>query len=181
MARLTITEGLAEIKTLNSRIKKQQEFLNGYIVRPDQLKDPLEKDGGSPKVLRETMQSLRDLTANLVAIRRAIAQVNATTELTIEGQTKTIQEWLVWRKEVAPMMRVTHQGLVNRIQQARNEALKRGGSLLAPGQTQETKPADIIVNLDERQLSQELEMFERILGALDGQLSLKNATTFIEY
>lgn len=43
---LTITEGLAEIKTLKARIEKKRQGIGPYIVRPAQMRDPMEKDGG---------------------------------------------------------------------------------------------------------------------------------------
>jgi len=50
----------------------------------------------------------------------------------------------------------------------------------ASAATAETKPNDVVVNIDERALGSELESIEDILGQLDGQLSLKNATVFVE-
>ena len=38
---------------------------------------------------------------------------------------------------------------------------------------------DVVINLDEKALADELEGIETTLGTLDGQLSLKNATTVI--
>lgn len=39
---------------------------------------------------------------------------------------------------------------------------------------------DIRVNVSENDLAKDLEQMETILGTLDGQLSLKNATVVIE-
>jgi hypothetical protein len=38
---------------------------------------------------------------------------------------------------------------------------------------------DIVVNVNEKDLSDQIEALETTLGALDGQLSLKNATVSI--
>jgi hypothetical protein len=46
--------------------------------------------------------------------------------------------------------------------------------------TQDAKPTDYIVNIDEARLAKEIEDLEETLGTLDGQLSLKNATVMIE-
>lgn len=40
---------------------------------------------------------------------------------------------------------------------------------------------DVVVNISEDELAKESEKLEEMLGALDGQLSLKNATTFAEF
>lgn len=44
---LTITEALAEIKTVGKRVEKKREFIKAFLARQDGVKDPLEKDGGS--------------------------------------------------------------------------------------------------------------------------------------
>ena len=48
---LTITEALAEIKTLEKRIQKKQEFVGSFLYRQEQFKDPLAAQGGSPAAL----------------------------------------------------------------------------------------------------------------------------------
>jgi len=42
--------------------------------------------------------------------------------------------------------------------------------------TSEDKQVDLVVNLDEAKLNSDKEKIKNILGQLDGQLSLKNAT-----
>ena len=48
---MTITEALAEIKTIQKRIDKKREFILHHTYRQHTLRDLLEKDGGSPKVV----------------------------------------------------------------------------------------------------------------------------------
>ncbi len=47
MAKLTITEALAEIPTIEKRIEKKREFILNYLYRQSSVRDPHEKDGGS--------------------------------------------------------------------------------------------------------------------------------------
>lgn len=176
---LTITEALAELKTLNKRIEKKREYIASYIARQDGLKDPLEKDGGSAEVIRRERQAVADLEARHVAIRTAIQAVNQTTPIVIGGHIKTIAEWLTWRKEIAPGA----QSFVNRLRQmvvqARAQAQQKGwGVVTATGTAQ--NPTDVVINVDEAALAAEAEEIETILGTLDGQLSLKNATITVQ-
>ena len=47
--------------------------------------------------------------------------------------------------------------------------------------TNEAKtPMDVIVNVSEAELAEQAEWYEKVLGELDGQLSLKNATITVE-
>ena len=178
---ITITEALAEIKTLNKRIEKKIAFISGYLIRQEGVKDPLEKQGGSIKVIEIERQSINDLMERIVFIRTAIAKANNSNEISIEGTKKTIAEWLVWRREVAPLQRVMLENITKNLNHYRNEAKKQGVAFIsAQASTAESKPTDLVVSIDELALANELETFEKILGTLDGQLSLANATIQIE-
>lgn len=179
MTRMTITEALAEIKTISKRVEKKRGSITKFLGRQDGLRDPLEKDGGSRSfILRET-QSIQDLLKRLVSIRTAIQRVNLSTSLTVEGETHTIQEWLTWKKEVAP----GSQSHLLRVQQGintlRTQAVRQGLQIVTPGATPQGT-TDFLINVDEGALAKEAERVETILGVLDGQLSLKNATIMVE-
>lgn len=179
---VTITEALAELKTLGKRIEKKREYIAQYLARQDGLKDPLLKDGGSVEVIVRERQAIRDMETRHVAIRTAIQRSNHATTITIVTVSKTVAEWLTWRKEIAPGAQAfvgkLRQGIVN----ARTQAQQKGwGIVSATVTTAEAKaPTDILVNADEADLAAEAEQFETILGTLDGQLSLKNATVTID-
>lgn len=172
---ITITEALAEIKTLQKRIEKKREFVGQYLARQDGIKDPLEKDGGSFQAIARERQAIGDLETRIVLLRRGIQTANEATPVTINGVTRSVADWLVWRRDVAP----GHQQFLGRLRQqlnvVRDQARKQGVGLLAAGTLAE-KPTDIVVNINEQDLAAEIERLEDTLGQLDGQLSLKNAT-----
>lgn len=176
---LTITEALAEIKTIGKRMEVKRAFILAHLQRPEQLRDPLTKDGGSAVAIARETQSIKDLGERIVAIRAAIAHANATTTITVEGQTKTIADWLTWRREVAPGLTALHAAIAQDIARARGEAQKRGwnviGAAVAVSGDAPSTPT-LVVNVDESDLGKTQETMQLTLGALDGQLSLKNAT-----
>jgi hypothetical protein len=61
MTEITITEALADVKTIDKRIEKKKYFVQSYLVRQERLKDPLEKDGGATKVIHQERQAIQDL------------------------------------------------------------------------------------------------------------------------
>lgn len=65
-----------------------------------------------------------------------------------------------------------------KLNEIRREAQQKGSTVVPAGEA--SKPNDVIVNLSEIELTKEAEEMEEILGVLDGQLSLKNATVTIE-
>lgn len=175
----TITEALAEIKTIGKRIDKKREFIGHFLARQEGVRDPLEKDGGSIFVIQRERQSIYDLGLRVVALRRGIQLANGSTEVTVNGITRTIADWLTWRRDVAPGDKEFLGKLRGGLNGARENAKRQGVSVVPPGGTA-VQPIDILVNVDEASLAREIEQMEDTLGQLDGQLSLKNATVTIQ-
>ncbi len=177
---MTITEALAEIKTIGKRIADKQEFINTYMCRHEGIKDPLEKDGGSVKAIIEAQQSIWDLEQRIVELRLGIAKANETNTIRLEDEEHSIAHWLVWRREVAPNRQRNLERQMRTINDTRRQAHSKGMSVYGAGVTHvEAKPTDVLVNIHESQLQKEIEAMSNILGQLDGQLSLKNATVMV--
>lgn len=179
---ITITEALAEIKTIQKRITKKRETITTYLSRQEGLKDPLDKGGGSVKVIAAERQAIADLEARIVELRRGIQNANDVTDVAINGTTRTISDWLTWRREVAPGQSVFLGLLRNRLSLVREQARRQGASVISAvsqnvNVAADKKDVDIVVNISEKELADEIEALEETLGQLDGQLSLKNATT----
>ncbi len=178
---ITVTEALAEIKTIDKRVQKKREFIVAYLLRPDALKDPLQSDGGSVSAILRERQSIADLLERKISIRRAIQVANSVHTITIGEDTRTLADWLVWRRDVAPIQQQMLNELRMKIEGARQESQRRGNQLYnAAAITDSVKPTDIIVNLSEQNLARQAEALEEALSTLDGQLSLKNATMTLD-
>lgn len=171
----TITEALAEIATIDKRLPKKAEQMANYVARVDALRDPLERSGGSAKFIGQERQSFADLLSRKVELRRAIAKANAETTVVIDGQERSVADWLVWKRECYKPHLDMLRALLTNAQQARAHATQHGVALVKVGDA--TKPEDVIVNVDEQKLLVDIETLEETYGRLDGLLSLKNATT----
>lgn len=177
---MTITEALAEIKLIDNKISSQRKGMEQYLVRQERFKDPMHESGGSRKYVRETQQSIEDLFERKVIIRRAIQNENTKTTLQVNSQTRTVSDWLVWRREVAPTQQNVYREWREKIQTVRKEASRNDATVHVGDTPTNVKPNDIYVNLDEKAVvSRETEIGE-ILSVLDGKLSLTNATTYVD-
>lgn len=178
---MTITEGLAELKTMEKRIAKKREYISNYLGRQEGHKDPLERDGGSAEVIRRELQAIGDLQERHLKMRVSIQQSNHQTFITVGTVMRTVAEWLTWRKEIAPEQQVGLAALRQNLLRIRQQSQQKGYNVVsgAVAVSGETKPTDIIINVDEALLAANLENIEYVLGTLDGQLSLKNATVMI--
>lgn len=175
---LTITEALAELKTLKKRVEKKHEAILNHLVRQEKFKDPLEKNGGSSKFIEEQRQSISDLNERIIRIRSEIQSENNRVSVDVLGETRTITAWLIWRRDVAPAKQAFLKTLSKVIAKAREEA-KKHGVLMVTGSDKAVSDDDIAVHTDEAGLAASIEKLEETLGTLDGKLSLVNATSTI--
>jgi hypothetical protein len=186
IVKITITEALQEIKTLVARIQKKRESIKPYLMRDSRVKDPFEKDGGLEKFIREERQSVGDLEMRIVSIRTQIQASNLGASLTIGEHTRSVAEWLTWRREISKGQKEFLQDMWRLIQGNRQQVQQKGGRVVANVAASaaitldQSTPPEILVNIDEQGLLKEIESMEETLGTLDGRLSLFNATTTIE-
>lgn len=181
---LTITEALAEIKTINKRLEKKRQSVLPYLARDLRVKDPFESNGGSDNFISQERQAIGDLQTRIISIRTAIQQSNLTNSVSVNGQTKTVADWLTWRREISEGERNFLTAVSQGLKQLRNELQKKGGSAVSATAATSinydpSAPPAMVVNIDEKKLLVEQENIETTLGELDGKLSLFNATTTI--
>lgn len=175
----TITQALAEIKTLGKRIAKKHDLIKGHLARQDTIKDPFEKEGTTEvEVIAKETQAIKDLETRLIALRVAILEANNKTTITIEGEAQSITQWLIWKREVAPNLKRRYDELTAAIAQIRKDMQQKGLAVITTGD-RATRPQDVHINIKEAELADNRERLEKILGDLDGELSQKNATVEI--
>lgn len=180
--KLTVTEALAEIKTLAKRIERRRESILPYLWRQKAVTDPLAEDveGGSREFIKRERQAAGDLELRWVKLRTAIQRLNLTEKITIDGDERTIADWLTWRKEVMPGQRdylLKLRSAMNKLQQ---EATSKQVGVINIDQSDSAKYTDVMTNISMVDLAADIEHIELVVGTLDGQLSYKNATSFIE-
>lgn len=176
---MTITEGLAEIRTIAKRLRAKREFVLDYLHRQERFKDPLESDGGSEKAISEARQSIADLEQRIIDIRTAIDKANRATTLTLHGTERTIAEWLVWRREVYHSQVTFLRTMMNHIREVRRKAAEAEVNIVQ-GDAKASDNTDVRIYVNEKELSEDIERIEQMWGDLDGQLTLLNSTTEID-
>lgn len=177
MEQMTITEALAEVKLLEKKMLKKRELVYANLYRVEGEVDPLEKEGGSQKVLSQELQSIFDLNTRLLKIRAAIAQANLQNEITVGKQTRSIFDWLTWKREVAgresEFFRTVHTRVKSKIEEARNKPP------VAKDMEGNFKLLKVLPTVDYSEYFRLEEETQNVLEQLDGKLSLKNATIVV--
>lgn len=175
----SITEALAELKTIDKRIQAAAEFISKYAIRQGSTIDPLDDEGGSHVIVPQKMQSITDLLERKLAIRTAINKVNAVTNVTVCGVTKTVAEWIVWRRECSGKELLHLTNFQRGIMDARQQCNAKQMTLKDDG-TQPSKVTEVSSFIKELALQKRIEWIHEVNGTLDGKLSLVNATTLVE-
>jgi len=167
MTEILLTEALAELKTIPKRIESKRDTIRTHMIRQDHLKDPLEKDGSSQaQAVRTAFQSIDDLTKRMIKLRTAINEKNLDVDLTIEGMTYSIAEWITWKREIVPILAPIFRGTIQRLSELHTSPYGKD-------------EGNYIINVNEEQLRKVAEKLDSVIGQLDGKLSVLNATTTI--
>ena len=180
MTKITITEALSEVNLVKKKIVARTAEISPYVTRYSNITDPFEKSGGSSTKINADMQAIRDLSVRLQKLRHEISQANLTNTMTVEGETKSIHDWLTWKREVYDVQRTLLGNTITQVRQAHAKLSGQSPPAFRDDKTGEPKFASLIVNVDLDALTKELEKVEQLHERLDGQLSLKNATITVE-
>jgi hypothetical protein len=162
MPTLTLAEALARLDALGRLSEQKRRFVEAHLLRPEPLRDPLAREGGSPAALARELGSLARLRERHVLLRRLIQRAYEGASLTLGEETRSVADWLVWKREVAPRRTFFLRRLRERIRTIRERGVP------------------VLVHLDEQALAAAAERLEQTRGQLEGQLQLKNATLTIE-
>jgi hypothetical protein len=175
----TITEALASLKLTQKKLDQKGQFIAQYLYRQNAFKDPMLNEGGSEKVIKSERQSINDLSNGIIALRKAINLANDTTFIEIQGVNRSISEWIIWRREISKKQEAILGAWAAGIRTARSTAQQKGLSVVT-AEKDSISVNDLIINISEVELQKDIESLQSTLGVLDGLLSLKNATTFVE-
>lgn len=173
MPTLTISEALGQIQVIDQHIARKQKLVDAYLLRNASIRDPLAREGGTPAILARELRSIAALQERKILIRRAVQAANERASITHEGENRSVADWLVWKREVLARQAKFLKAVRNRINQARREL---STVPVAAG----AKRPDLVVHLNETELSAAIEALEEREGYLAGQVSLRNATTAVE-
>lgn len=178
--KLTITEGLAELKLIKAKIESEIADMARYVARAEVSPDPLAGTGqNSAEYVKSREQAIADHSMRYMQIKAAIDIANWSTLLTIDSTTMPVAGWLIWRRELAPLMQVQHKTVRSAIDAARVYTERIAASM--PTVDGKRPQLRTVVNVNEIDENAEVKRIADILGTLDARLSLLNATTVIEF
>lgn len=176
---MSITEALAEIKLIQNKLQKKQQWVLQNLTKARHTTDPFASTGGIQKAAQAELQAIADLEKRMLIIRKAIMQSNVLTEATVLDKTQTIYEWLVWKKEIAKQSALFSQTIYTHTKSALDKIAHTPQA--AKVEDNKTILVELDANTDYMKASVDAAYIQEILDKLDGVLSFKNATTQVEF
>lgn len=176
--KITITEALSEINLISKKLQSKKDVVLGNLFRNDVQKDTFLNDGGSEAYIGRELQSINDLMRRVVSIRSSIAKANTENKITINDRTMTINEWLNWKRDVSEFEKTFFAQVSGNIKKGLDDSASRPQLMKADDGT--IKIINITPNVNYADTLKKQQDVVEVLEKLDGQLSLKNATIFIE-
>lgn len=178
MEKITITEALSEVNLLKKKIEKKKETVLANLAKAKHMPDPFKDDGGSFIANKANLQSIQDLNHRLIRIRSGISSANLTNSITLGNESRTIADWLTWKREVSQSETKFLSDLTQRDRANREHWSK--SPQVYKDDTGATHLVEFESNIDYASVIKQAETLGDQLEKLDGQLSLKNATITIE-
>lgn len=174
MEKLTITEALSEVNLIKKKVGAKQQKVLGALVRPAHTKDLYESDGGSKKMIESEAQAINDLNRRLAKIRSAISDANLSNEITLGEDTRTIHDWLTWKREIVNSQIHFTKSVHTTVKNMMDKIAKEPQVYVNEEGKQSLVQA--VPNVDMAYWVRQEEILNEKLEQLDGKLSLKNAT-----
>lgn len=167
---MKIIEALKELPLIDKKIAKNIEFIKKYsaAVNNGRVQLFFADEATQKAQVQGFIQSNVDLIARKAALRRQLSLTNATVQVTISGQRKTIAEWIEYRQHGLDFMKSTYGALDDT--NANRVAM----------QTPNTNPAvgvTVVRFYEEEKKNQALAQVLDTQNSIDTSLEITNATT----
>ena len=166
MDKMKLIEAMKELKLIVAKISRNREETIKYSSGLSNEKPVFETEKAQSEYVARLIQSTEDLVKRYLDLKSAIEYTNLKTKVTIHGETRSISEWLVYKRNLA--------GIRHHAYQAANDSVALGRK---SKDAAALKDVQIVRYYDEAVMNAKLRNLIEILGSLDGTLEVINATT----
>ena len=164
---MKIIEALKELPVLDKRIRNQAQQIAEYAGYITSEQPAFETVEAQRKKVSELLQSNEDLAKRYASIKRALAITNATIEVDVAGEKKTISEWITYKANTHNQLHQTYSAL----------NLNAANSRLSSSQIDLTEGVKLERMYSEEYRNKKLEEIRNLNDTIDATLEIVNATT----
>lgn len=179
MEKLTITEALSELNLIKKKVDNKRKVVAGSLIKAKHEKDAFENVGGIKQYITSELQSIDDLESRYLRIKGSIAKANIENSISINGFTKTIHDWLNWKRDLSDTQKKFVFNLYSFPKGELDKLSKQPQIYL--DDNKEKHLVEFEATIDYPSFLKKSEELNDTFDRLDGQLSLKNATIVVDF
>lgn len=166
---MKIIEGMKKLRLLEKKIEQNCERIRTYASACSTDKLPYDTEDRQRKEVQSLIQSSKDMMEEYLRLKAAIDHTNLTVTVSLQGEERTIHEWLWIKRKLGNMMHRTYSSLTEDI----------GRSRVHDAPTIGDERPQVIRLYDEEDKVKALDKWQSIVHEIDPRLEVINATTEI--
>lgn len=161
---VTITEALKTLKVIKKRMQSNTTHITKYSSQPENEKPLLGNETEQKKEINSLIQANTDLAKEYQRLHKAITLTNMVVKVNISGQTYSIHDLLVFKRDMFSLLQATYNAMNDNTFQQAIRGLQ-------------DKSIHIQRFYDEKKKREELRVIEDMFNEIDSRLETINATT----
>ena len=165
---MKIIEALKELPVLEKRLLKQSEKIQEYASYATNIGPVFDTVEEQKSQVQSLVRSNLDLIERYCKLRNVLNKTNTTIKVKIEGDERTISEWITFREKGYGFTESTFRRL--------NDAMAKN-HFQQPCNFAEGQSLTLIYCYDEKEKNKALEKAEKVYNQIDSTLEIVNATT----
>jgi len=188
--KMTIARGLTRLKTIKAQLQNISNQIGTYGAINNKTRHPM----GEQKVpldknhnqaiehVRSLYQQFNDLIKEFIKIKLAIDKANMETVITVGGKQMTIQEALIYRRDIQAYVQQLNEQYGRAVQKAQTSVDKYNSNLNTEGMDENTLKAvlaDVLYVVPREEIQKVNDFLVQFMTELDGVLNEVNAITEI--
>jgi len=188
--KMTIARGLTRLKTIKAQLSNIANQIGSYGAINNKVRHPLgeqkvaldKNHNRAIEAVNSLYQQFNDLTNEFIKIKLAIDKANLNTVITIGGKQMTIQEALIYRRDIQEYVQSLNNQYGRAVQQAQAQVDKYNNSLNTEGMDESTLKAvmaDVLYLVPRERINEVNNFLVEFMTELDGVLNEVNAITEI--
>ena len=165
----TIVEALKRLRRIEKKITSNNAEVTRYASGLSSRKPLFDTEDKQLQEVKSLTQSSVDLVQEYLKLKRRIDLTNLAITVDIEGQRRTIAEWLIVKRKTADLM----IGVFSALDDSAASAARREDRMYSG----EGKSPQVVKYYKEEAKMKELRSWQDVKEAIDGRLEVVNATT----
>ena len=164
---MKLVEAMKKLQIITKRMDSNTKDINRYSSIMSNERPEFGSEEEQKKEVAGLVQANKDLMEQYLTLKKQIERTNLETEVDVDGETRTISEWLVIRRKMAKMMEATYIAL--------NDNTARGRMAYNSGD----KMPQVVKMFDEKVRLEGLNKWQTMADEIDGRLQVINGLTDI--